>query len=295
MHYLALSCSNAARIIVLAATCLLLGCSSVRLAYNNVPTFGTWWLDNYLDFDGSQSARLREDLASLQQWHRSTQLPEMATLLQRGQALAAQEQVGANQVCALVEDVQRQLADIGAHSEPGAAQLVRTLTPAQLQHLQAKYAKSNDEFRKDWLDISVDKLHEKRYDKALERAEHVYGRLDADQKALVRKQVDASSFDPQRLQAERLRRQQDALQTLRGVIGDQATPEQAERALRGLFARYRESPQPEYRAYAKRQIDEGCQGVAMLHNSATASQREHAVKRLQAYEKDFRALAAQQR
>lgn len=278
---------------MLAAACLAAGCSSVRLAYNNVPSFGTWWLNGYLDFDGSQSARLREDLASLQQWHRSSQLPETAALMQRAQALAAQEHIGAGQVCALVEDAQRQLDEISSHSEPGAAQLVRSLTPAQLQHLQEKYAKSNRDFKEEWLDVSPDKLREKRYDKALDRAEHVYGRLTPAQRALVRQQVDASSFDPQRLNAERLRRQQDTLQTLRGLAGEQATPEQAERALRGLFARYRQSPREDFRAYAQRQIEEGCQGVALLHDSTTPAQREQAVKRLQAYERDFRALAAQ--
>ncbi|WP_189688201.1 DUF6279 family lipoprotein [Pseudorhodoferax aquiterrae] len=278
---------------MLALACLLAGCSSVRLAYNNVPTFGTWWLNGYLDFDDSQSTRLREDLASLQQWHRSTQLPEMAGLLQRAQTLAAQEHIAPAQACALVDDVQRQLADIAAHSEPGAAQLVRSLTPTQLQHLESKYSKTNEEFRKEWLALSPDKLHEKRYDKTLDRAEHFYGRLSAEQRALLRRQIDASSYDPRKLQAERLRRQQDTLQTLRSVAGEQATPEQAERALRGLFARYRQSPQADYRAYAQRQIEEGCEGLALLHDSTTPAQRDNAVKRLQAYEKDFRSLAAQ--
>lgn len=279
---------------MLAAACAVLAaCSSVRLAYNNVPTFGTWWLNGYLDFDDQQSARLREDLNSLQQWHRSTQLPGMASLLQRGQALAAQPQVQADQVCGLVEDVQRQLADIGTHSEPGAAQLAVSLTPAQLQHLEARYAKSNREFAKDWLEPSPGKVHDKRYDTALDRAEHVYGRLSAEQRALVRQQVDRSSFDAQLLQSERLRRQQDTLQTLQGLAGGQATPAQAERALRGLFARYRQSPRAEFRSYAQRQVDEGCAAVALLHDSTTPAQREHAVKRLQDYERDFRALAAQ--
>jgi hypothetical protein len=292
MHYLALTGSNAARIIVLALACLMAGCGSVRLAYNNVPTFGTWWLNSYLDFDDSQSTRLREDLASLQQWHR-TQLPEMASLLQRAQALAAQDHIAAAQACTLVDDVQRQLADIGTHSEAGAAQLVRSLTPAQLQHLENKYAKTNEDFRKEWLDLNADKLHEKRYDKTLDRAEHFYGRLSTEQRALLRRQVDASSYDPRKLQAERLRRQQDTLQTLRSVSGEQATPDQAERALRGLFARYRQSPQADYRAYAQRQIEEGCEGLALLHDTTTAAQRDSAVKRLQAYEKDFRSLAVQ--
>ncbi len=279
---------------MLAAACALLAaCSSVRLAYNNAPTFGTWWLNGYLDFDDQQSSRLREDLNSLQEWHRNTQLPGTASLLQRAQALAAQPQVQAAQVCALVGDVQRQLADISAHSEPGAAQLALSLSPAQLQHLEARYAKSNREFTKEWLEPSPDKVHEKRYDKALERAEHVYGRLSADQRALVRQQVDSSSFDARLLQSERLRRQQDTLQTLRTLAREQTTTAQAERALGGLFARYRESPRPEFRAYQQRQVDEGCAGVALLHDSTTPAQRANAVKRLQDYERDFRSLAAQ--
>lgn len=278
---------------MLALCCLMAGCSSVRLAYNNVPTFGTWWLDNYLDFDDAQSAQLREDLASLQKWHRSTQLPEIAGLLQRAQALAAQERLTAAPVCALVQDVQGQLGDLSARSGGGAAQLVRSLTAPQLKHMEDKYASSNADFRKEWLEISAEQRQKKRYDKALDRAEHIYGRLDGDQRALLRSLVDASSFDPTRLQAERLRRQQDTLQTLRELAGSQTTDEQAERALRGLFDRYRQSPQPELRAYAQRQVTEGCEGVAALHNTTNAAQRERAVQRLQAYEQDFRTLAAQ--
>lgn len=278
---------------MLAAACLAAGCSSVRLAYNNVPTVGTWWLDGYLDIDSTQSARLREDLTSLQQWHRSTQLPEMAGLLLRSQQLAAQPALQAPQVCALVDEVQDQLADIGARSEPGAVQLVRSLTPAQLEHLQERYAKSNRDYRKEWLDLGLEQVADKRYEKTLERAEHFYGRLDAEQRALLRRLVDDSRFDPQRVNAERLRRQQDTVQTLRALIDTPATPEQMELALRGLFARYRKSPQPDYQAYARRQIEQGCDGLAQLHASATPAQREHAVRRLQSYERDLRALAAQ--
>jgi hypothetical protein len=294
MHNLALSCSNAARIIVLALACLVAGCSSVRLAYNNVPTFGTWWLDRYLDFDDVQSTRLREDLAGLQQWHRSTQLPELAGLVQRAQTLAAQERMDAGQACALVDDVQGQLGALGANAEARAAQLARSLTPAQLEHLQGRYARTNADFRKEWLGLDPAQLRDKRYDKALERAEHFYGRLDADQRALLRRQVDASSYDPEQLQAERLRRQQDTLQTLRTLAGGQTPAEEAERAMRGLFARYRQSPQPDYRAYAQRQLAEGCAGLATLHAATTPSQRDSAVRRLRSYEQDFRALAAQQ-
>ena len=81
---------------------------------------------------------------------------------------------------------------------------------------------------------------------------------------------------------------------LPSLAASQAAPQQTAQALRGLFDRYRESPEPALRAYSQRQIDEGCQGFALAHNTATPAQREKAVQRLKAYEKDVRDLAAQQ-
>ena len=277
------------------ALALLPGCNAIKLVYNAAPSASYWWLNGYLDFDGAQAAQLREDLDQLQRWHRSTQLPEYARLLERAQGLVGTERVTPAQACTLLEDARREIGNITVHAETGAATLVRSLTPEQLQHLEAKYAKSNEEFRKEWLDASPQEVREKRFDKTLERAERVYGRLDAPQRALIRQQIDASSFDPKMQQAERLRRQQDTVQVLRSLAASKATPQQAAQALRGLFDRYRESPDPALRAYGQRQIDEGCQGFALAHNAATPAQREKAVQRLKAYEKDVRDLAAQQR
>ncbi len=275
------------------AVALLQGCTAIKLGYNTAPTVSYWWLDGYFDFNDSQAQRVRDDLGALQQWHRGDQLPEYVELLQRAQALVAQPQVTAPQVCAIVDEGRQQLDDIAARAETGAAALAMSLTPAQLEHLQAKYADRNAEFRKDWLDASPAKVREKRYDKALDRAETVYGRLDPEQRALIRQQIDASSYDARILNTERLRRQQDTLTTLRGLTGGQASTEQAARAMRALFARYQESPAPAYRAYAQRQIDELCQGFALAHNTTTAAQRNKAVNRLKAYERDVKELAGQ--
>jgi predicted secreted protein len=285
-----------ARIIVLSlALAVLPGCNALKLAYNAAPTAGYWWLDSYLDFDSVQAARLRDELDGLQRWHRSTQLPEYARLLQRAQRLVAQEQIQPAEACTLLDDARRAIGDIAVPAGSGTANLVESLTPAQLAHLQAKYAKSNAEFHKEWIAISPQQVREKRFDKALERAERVYGRLDEAQRTVMREQLALSSFDAALQQAERMRRQQDTLQVLRELVATKATPEQAATALRSLFDRYRESPDPALRAYAQRQFDEGCRSFAAAHATATPAQREHAVQRLASYERDVRDLAAQQR
>lgn len=273
------------------AAALLQGCTAIKLGYNTAPTVSYWWLDGYFDFNEAQAQRVRDDLGALQQWHRGDQLPEYAELLQRAQALVAQPQVTPAQVCVIVEEARQQLDGIAARAESGAAALATSLTPPQLEHLQAKYADRNAEFRKDWLDASPAKVREKRYDKALDRAETVYGRLDPAQRALIREQIDASTYDPRILNTERIRRQQDTLATLRSLAGGQGTADQAARAMRGLFDRYKESPAPAYRSYAQRQIEELCEGFALAHNTTTPAQRTKAVNRLKSYERDVRELA----
>ena len=47
----------------------------------------------------------------------------------------------------------------------------------------------------------------------------IYGRLDEPQRSALRRQIEQSIFDPQRILAERQRRQQDVLQTLRQLAG----------------------------------------------------------------------------
>jgi hypothetical protein len=121
----------------------------------------------------------------------------------------------------------------------------------------------------------------------------VYGRMDLAQKNLIRQQVEQSRFDPQQVQAERLRRQTDTLQTLRQLQRDPATAADTHTAVRSLLERSMHSPQPGYRAYAEALARQDCQSIALVHNSTTPKQRETAVRWLAGYEQSLRELAAQ--
>ena len=64
------------------------------------------------------------------------------------------------------------------------------------------------------------------------------------------------------------------------------------RRLQVLAAQWRRSPREEHARYQQRLREYNCGFVADIHNAATAAQREHAARKLQAYEADLRALAA---
>jgi hypothetical protein len=270
----------------------LQACTGIKLGYNNGVDLAAWWLDGHIDFSRAQSQQVREDLRQLQLRHRRQDLPDYAQTLRQAQTLAAHD-MDAEQVCAVGTTVRGYIDALLADAEPAATTLVQTLTPAQITYLERKYAKTNADYRSDWLALTPAEVHQKRYDKALDRAEMVYGRLDAAQKALIRQQVEQSRFDPQQVQTERLRRQTDTLQTLRQLQSDTATAADTRNAVRGLMDRSLHSPQPGYRSYAQTLALQDCQAIAAVHNSTTPRQREAAVRWLAGYEQSLRELSAQ--
>jgi len=283
---------NFARIIGLVGVLIaLVGCSTIKLGYNNLADVGYWWLDGYIDFEDAQTPRAREDLARLHAWHRATELPRIGELLQRAERLAAAE-VTPEQLCALVPDFRSRLRAVGERAEPALASLASTLTPAQLQHLERKYARNNDEFRKNWLQVSPTDVQEKRAVQLTERAENLYGSLGDAQRAVLLQQLQKSTYTPQRTLAERQRRQQDTLATLRKLAGQNVPQEQARMQVRALIDRLATPPDAEQRARQEALTQESCRTVAALHNAATPAQRDRAAKRLRAYQQDLQELAA---
>ncbi|MGJ7575226.1 DUF6279 family lipoprotein [Variovorax sp. RB2P76] len=281
-----------ARIIgVLLLAAALGACSAIKLAYNNLPTVSYWWLDGYLDFDSEQTPKVRDELAQLLAWHRQNELPRLAALLQDAQALAPGE-VTPGQVCAMAERIRERLLAVTERAEPAGTELALSLTGAQLQQLERKYAKNNADYRKDWLDRTPAQMHEKRYDQFLDRAEDFYGRLTPEQRDLLKAQVAQSVFDPPLADAERRKRQQEALAMLRGFVAGKPSPDEARAALHGYIQRIAEPPPGPWRDQQQALLEEGCRNTAALHNVATASQRAQAVRRLQAYQDDLRQLVA---
>ncbi|MEZ2295693.1 DUF6279 family lipoprotein [Variovorax sp. RCC_210] len=285
-------CAAVARIIgVLCLAAALGACSAIKLAYNNLPTVSYWWLDGYLDFDSEQSPKVRDELAQLLAWHRQNELPRLSAMLQDAQALAPAE-VTPEQVCAMADRIRERLLAVSERAEPAGTELALSLTDAQLQQLERKYAKNNATYRKDWLDRTPAQVQEKRYDQFLDRAEDFYGRLSTEQRDLLKQQVAQSVFDPRLADAERRKRQQEALVLLRGFVAGKPSPAEARAALHGYIQRIAEPPPGPWHDQQQALLQEGCRNTAALHNNTTASQRAQAVRRLQAYQDDLRQLVA---
>lgn len=283
-----------ARIIgLLTFAALVSGCSAVKLGYNNLDDIAYWWLDSYLDFTEDQSPRVRQDLARLHLWHRQEELPQIGAILHRMEQLAPDD-VSPAQACSFVPAIRERVHAPADRAEPAIVTLAMDLTPDQLIHLERTYRKKIAQYREEWVDLTRGELWDKRTKQFRERSEMIYGSLDEPQRSVMRKRVEQSAYDPARSLAERRRRQQDALQTLRKIAGQPVTIAQARTLIHGLLERAQEPPEPAARAYQNALIDENCRNLSALHNATSAEQRQVAARRLRAYQRDLRELAAGQ-
>ena len=271
---------------------LLSACSAVRLAYNQGPTLAWWWIDGYFDFPTETAPKVKQGLEQWFAWHRATQLGDYAGLLVAAQAQVL-EPATPGQVCRWVDEFRARTQPALERALPLAADLVPTLTPAQFQAAERRYAKGNDEMRDEYLQARPEDRLRASVDRAVERAETLYGRLDEPQRQLIAAGVAASPFDADAWLAERKLRQRDTLQTLRRLVAERADRDSIVAALRVLALQLDRSPHPEYRAYQQRLMDHNCQWIAAAHNATTPAQRRVARDRLKGWEVDLRSLLAQ--
>ncbi|WP_284615707.1 DUF6279 family lipoprotein [Aquabacterium humicola] len=277
--------------IIATALLLLSGCSALRFTYNQGPVLAYWWLDGYMDFTDEQSPQVKQALADWFAWHRQTQLPDYATWLASVRALAF-EKVSAAQMCAVSDGAQRRLDAAYAQAVPAMAVITRTITPAQIDHLEKRYARKNQEVARDFLQPDLAERAEASLKRTVDRAEMIYGTLDDSQRKLLADGLAVSPFDAQRWMVERRARQQEIVRTLRRLIAEKADVPTVEAAVRRFEADAMSSPRPEYRAYVQRLVAANCELAAQLHNSMKPAQRQHAADKLRSWEEDFRALAA---
>jgi hypothetical protein len=276
--------------VLLALLALLLpGCSSVKLAYNNAPDIGYWWLDSYLDFNSEQSLKVRANLNTLQTWHRQNELPAYVNTLEKLQRLAPAN-VSPAQLCEVYADVKPRLQALLNQAEPSLVALVPTLSAGQIQHLARQLEKRRQKWREEWLDGTPQERSARRVKQWVDRAEGFYGALDEPQLATLRTSVSGALFDANTYYRESQRRHQDTLNTLRQLQASPPGAASVKASLLALLNRSLDSPDTAYRLYAEKITQENCKIMASLHNSSTPAQRLKLMDTLRDYANDARTL-----
>lgn len=173
-------------LVLLAGLTLLTACSRLDLAYRNLDWLLTWRIDSYLDLNSEQKAWLKPRLNQHLAWHCSTQLPQLANWLDQDRANLEAGQLDAPHLKARFLDLRDALGEVSTEISPTAAGLLQQLSPLQVQQLRQSMAKENEKLRREFVEPPLAEQISKRSDTTEERLEPWFGKLDAQQKALVR-------------------------------------------------------------------------------------------------------------
>jgi len=280
---------KAGRLLFLGALAWLTGCS-VQMAYNNLDRLARWSASDYVSMDDAQQAFFDHRVRVLWDWHRRDHLPQYADVLE-GLALRLEDTTTESDMRALVDRIVAWAGDIESRSTPLAAELLASLTDAQVAELARALEESNRELAEPEADATPEEARALWREEFADRFSEFSGRLNPFQKA----HLDAQSqrYRPERLLWADYRRrwQRDFLALLvhrRDVDG-------LERGLRQLSA-HRElylgaqlGPIYDHNNRLAREVS------VWLINSLTERQRARFLAELVDLAEDFRALAADTR
>lgn len=199
-----------ATLLALALLAGLVGCSSLTLAYGQLPLIGSLWVDRYLDLDSAQRARVKEQLRQWQSWHRREELPQWQALIQQANT-ALDDGVTTEELLTLERSVRASLERCLQHAAPLAAPVLAGLQPAQWTHLKQHMEEKAAEWREKQTAPGGPDERAKRYVETLERW---LGDLSRPTRRQARADAHAWRVDVAALAQARAARQADTLAAL---------------------------------------------------------------------------------
>ena len=172
------------------AVLVLLGCSTIQFAYNNVDWVLVNKIDHYLNLTAAQRERAEQIVAERMELHRREELPIYIATLQDVRVMLADSLSPAE-----LEVIKKQIPAVYKRTMrdtiPGIAILLSQIDDAQIDHLQSRIDDRNREFKSEFMPDSMSVRLERRARRSMVVIEYFIGELRSEQVALIAEQRNA--------------------------------------------------------------------------------------------------------
>jgi hypothetical protein len=277
------------RILAILAVAILCACSAMKTGYQQGDRLAYWWIDHYVDVSDAQEPATRDAIARFFAWHRQSQLPEISALLTQARN-QVQQPVSTAAIAQFQEASQRLARQSFDQAIPDVADLLLTLTPAQIDRIEQKFDESNTKYRKKYLAGSAEDRESARFDKVMDYAKLIYGSFSDEQEKAIRAAMGPLMQGAQARYAERLRRQEDWLALARQVQQTHPPKSQVVELLRRYGDHWQRPPGQTRAASYEASNQAGVALATTITNLTTPKQKAHAVERFQKWIDDTRSL-----
>lgn len=260
------------------------GCTS-GFVYERLDWVVSWYVGGLVTLDDEQEALLDALLEDTIDWHRRTQLPRYVRFLDE-LATEAGRPLDAARVARRYGEVEAMLDDLVKQANPGAAALLATLRPAQIEELAASLEEDNEELWDELAGATPERRAERRLRSANKALQRFYGRLAPTQKALVevrlQQLVDVSDH-----WMERRRHWQERFLSALAA----PPPGGLEAVLLDLLLNPDQFDTADYRREVEANRKVVFAMIAELSGTLTPEQRRHVQRKLAGWSADLREIA----
>jgi hypothetical protein len=274
--------------LLLLAVVWLAGCSGTRIAYNNADTLVRWMADDYFALEGPQEEDFKARLARFHAWHRANELPRYSSLLTSASEKLA-DGLTEQELLWAWNSVKVRYRRMAVYAAPELAAVLTTLTPAQFERLDKKFAESNNEYTKKNIKGGEQEQRKRRGKRNLELMREWFGDLSDAQEAQLNRWNDRIPLLYELRLQNRQRRQAEFVALLRKYRG----AAELEPALQLWLTDWDAGAYAEYRRVSDMHQEQYVLMLLELDRGITPAQRAHAVSRLNEYAELFTALAEQ--
>ncbi|WP_313242610.1 DUF6279 family lipoprotein [Stutzerimonas nitrititolerans] len=169
----------------IAALLLLSACSRINLAYRNLDILIPWSLNDYLDMNSAQQARLKAQLREHQAWHCRSQLPIYLEGLETLQREVAEDRIEIATLRTHRRKMRQAIEAIAVRITPSVSELLGSLDERQVRRLQETLAEKHRQLQEKFVEPELPRRIRERAERMQERVEHWAGRLDAAQRQRI--------------------------------------------------------------------------------------------------------------
>ena len=270
----------------LVCVLLLLGaCSSTTFVYNRLDFLLPWYLDDYAELNRTQDQYLDELLAPFLAWHRAEELPRYIEIIDQIDA-SLDQPLTTDEVALISAEFESAWFRLEGEALDWLLDLGAKLSDEQVESFMEELRDQQRKYEEKYLDRSEKEFHKDSYESFLDSMQDYLGRLDKEQRALLRDASDGL------LRSDRawLQERAEWLEKLGSLM--QREPGWQQRVREAIAAR-NENTSPEYLRIYTHNLALIHGTVATLLNSRSDKQDLRLRKALSDLREDLETLIAQ--
>ena len=263
---------------------LLWGCSSASFFYNRLDFFLPWYVDGYTDLNAEQESFLDERLQPFLDWHRGSELPCYVALIDQSEAALA-EDLTQEEIITLSRRFELAWYRTQEEALDWLLELGEQLDDGQIEKFLEETREKQAEYEKEYLERSDAEFVEDSYERMVDTSQDYLGRLQKEQRAVLRTASEKLTRSDTLWLAERAK----FIAALEGLLAREPGWQQQ---VRDLIAAQSQAPSPQYQQVLDHNLDIMQQATAEIVNTRTAKQDKHLRDELQDLRGELHQLAA---